>query len=174
MLSRLQARAGPRVRFRDVPRVLSGSPATVRLTCEVGRLGAPRAALALAKRHLSLREAHAVVNDLFDHGEAVVALPMVEDLSALTADLAACGVVATPYGAPASVDVRAVREATGLSQDAFAIEFGLDPATVRNWEQGRSTPDTAARSFLLTIAKNPAAVRAALAGRSETPDAEAG
>jgi DNA-binding transcriptional regulator YiaG len=30
---------------------------------------------------------------------------------------------------------------------------------VRNWEQGRSEPDTAARNFLVTIAHEPNAVR---------------
>lgn len=164
-LSRLQELAGPRVRFQDVPRVCSGSPATVLLTSEPARPNAPAAALALAKRHLPLRQAHAVVTRLFDDGEAVVTLPMVEDLAALTAELAACNVTAVPYGAPATLDVKAVREATGLSQENFALQFGLELATVRNWEQGRSEPDTAARSFLLTIARNPQAVRAALAGQ---------
>jgi putative transcriptional regulator len=36
-------------------------------------------------------------------------------------------------------------------------------ATLRNWEQHRSEPDTAARNFLVTIARNPHAVRSALA-----------
>lgn len=162
-LSRLQELAGPRVRFQDVPRVLSGSPATVLLRSEPAQVAGPSAALVLAKRHLSLRQAHAVVTHLFDDGEAVVTLPMVEDLAALTAELATCNVAAVPYGAPATLDVKAVREATGLSQENFALQFGLELATVRNWEQGRSEPDTAARSFLLTIARNPQAVRAALA-----------
>jgi DNA-binding transcriptional regulator YiaG len=163
----LEERAGPRVQVRDVPRVRSGSPGKFLLESEAARLNAPAAALALAKRHLSLRQAHAAVNELFDHGQTIVALPMVEDIAALVSDLAACAVTVAPYGAPPTIDVREVREATGLSQEAFALQFGLDLATVRNWEQGRSEPDTAARSFLRTIACNPAAVRDALAGRKE-------
>ncbi|WP_210208625.1 helix-turn-helix domain-containing protein [Rhodoplanes roseus] len=124
--------------------------------------------MALAKRHLSLRQAHTAVNELFDHGRTIVALPMVEDAAVLESDLAACGVTLAPYGAPEAVDVRAIREATGLSQEGFALQFGLDPATLRNWEQGRSEPDTAARSFLQTIARHPDAVRMALtAGSTE-------
>lgn len=163
--SSLEERTGPRVQVRDVSRVRSGSPAKFLLETEPSRLNAPGAARALAKRHLSLRQAHAVVTELFDHTRAVVLLPMVEDEAALVNELADCGVTATPYGAPARIDVRAVREATGLSQEAFALQFGLEPATVRNWEQGRSEPDAAARSFLQTIWMNPDAVRAALSGR---------
>lgn len=39
------------------------------------------------------------------------------------------------------VDVRKVRTRMGLSQSEFATKFGLPPATLRNWEQGRSRPD---------------------------------
>jgi DNA-binding XRE family transcriptional regulator len=163
--SRLEERAGPRVQVRDVARVRSGSPGKFLLETELSRLNAPGAARALAKRHLPLKQAHAVVTELFDGARAIVALPMVEDVAALVDELAGCGVTATPYGAPARIDVRAVREATGLSQEGFALHFGLDAATVRNWEQGRSEPDTAARSFLQTIRANPDAVRAALTSR---------
>jgi DNA-binding transcriptional regulator YiaG len=119
--------------------------------------------LALAKRHLSLREAHSIVTRLFDDGEAVVELPVVESVDALMRDLAASHVAAMPYGAPAKVDVRAIREDLQMSQEQFALEFGLELATLRNWEQHRSEPDTAARNFLVTIAHDPDAVRNALA-----------
>jgi DNA-binding transcriptional regulator YiaG len=76
--------------------------------------------------------------------------------------LAACNVVAKAYGPAPKVDVKAIRETMELSQEQFALEFGLELATVRNWEQGRSEPDTAARNFLVTIAHEPNAVRRAL------------
>ena len=116
----------------------------------------------MAKRHLSMREAHALVTRLFDHGEAVVELPAVESVADLVRDLAACNVVAKAYGPPPKVDVKAIRETMEMSQEQFAVEFGLELATVRNWEQGRSEPDTAARNFLVTIAHEPNAVRRAL------------
>lgn len=160
--SQLKELLGPRVQVRDVPRVASGSPGRFLLTSKPTAVNGPGAALALAKRHMSLREAHSVVTRLFDDGEAVVELPMVENVAALTKELAACHVVAKPYGAREKIDVRALRDATGLSQEEFALQFGLELATLRNWEQGRSEPDTAARTFLTTIARNPDAVRAAL------------
>ena len=35
---------------------------------------------------------------------------------------------------PESIDVRAIREKMGLSQDSFANNFGLSVYTLRNWE----------------------------------------
>jgi putative transcriptional regulator len=56
------------------------------------------------------------------------------------------------------VDVRKVRIKMGLSQSEFATKFGLPPATLRNWEQGRSRPDAPTRVLLAVIAKHPEAV----------------
>ena len=56
------------------------------------------------------------------------------------------------------VDVRKVRTGMGLSQAQFATKFGFPPATLRNWEQGRSRPDAPTRVLLAVIAKHPEAV----------------
>ena len=56
------------------------------------------------------------------------------------------------------VDVRDVRLKMGLSQSQFATKFGFPPATLRNWEQGRSYPDAPTRVLLAVIAKHPEAV----------------
>lgn len=56
------------------------------------------------------------------------------------------------------IDVRDVRTRMGLSQAEFATKFGLPPATLRNWEQGRSRPDAPTRVLLAVIAKHPEAV----------------
>jgi putative transcriptional regulator len=56
------------------------------------------------------------------------------------------------------VDVRKVRTKMGLSQAQFATRFGFPPATLRNWEQGRSRPDAPTRVLLAVIAKHPDAV----------------
>ena len=57
-----------------------------------------------------------------------------------------------------TVDVREVRMKMGLSQAQFATKFGFPPATLRNWEQGRSRPDAPTRVLLAVIAKHPDAV----------------
>ena len=61
------------------------------------------------------------------------------------------------------VDVRRVRLKMGLSQAQFATKFGFPPATLRNWEQGRSHPDAPTRVLLAVIAKHPEAVEDVLA-----------
>ncbi len=57
-----------------------------------------------------------------------------------------------------TIDVRKVRKKMNLSQSQFAAKFGFPPATLRNWEQGRSRPDTPTRVLLAVIAKHPEAV----------------
>ena len=56
------------------------------------------------------------------------------------------------------LNVRDVRLKMGLSQSQFATKFGFPPATLRNWEQGRSYPDAPTRVLLAVIAKHPEAV----------------
>lgn len=67
------------------------------------------------------------------------------------------------HRAPESVDVRAIRARTKLSQLRFAERYGFDVTAVRNWEQGRRQPDRAARAYLLVIDREPEAVERALA-----------
>ncbi len=50
----------------------------------------------------------------------------------------------------------------GLSQTQFAARFGFTAGTVRNWEQGRTKPEGAARVLLAVIAHHPEAVEDAL------------
>lgn len=67
------------------------------------------------------------------------------------------------HPAPESVDVRAIRARTKLSQLRFAERYGFDVTAVRNWEQGRRQPDRAARAYLQVIDREPEAVERALA-----------
>ena len=54
--------------------------------------------------------------------------------------------------------VAAIRAKLRLSQKAFSSAFGISPATLRNWEQGRRQPTGAARVLLRVAAKHPKAV----------------
>ena len=56
------------------------------------------------------------------------------------------------------VDVQRVREKLGLSQAEFAAAFAVSIATVRNWEQGRRTPEGPAKVLLNVIERHPEAV----------------
>jgi putative transcriptional regulator len=101
-------------------------------------------------------------------GESVaVEIPMVEDAAIFERDLKRLGVEAERRDPPSEVDIKAIRERLGLSQDEFATRFGLDPASLRNWEQRRSVPELAVRSFLKVISADPGAVESALASEFE-------
>jgi putative transcriptional regulator len=59
-------------------------------------------------------------------------------------------------------DVKRVREKLDASQSEFALMIGVSVATLRNWEQGRRTPDGPALALLRVAARNPRAVAEAL------------
>lgn len=61
------------------------------------------------------------------------------------------------------VDVKAIRQSLDMTQEAFADAFRLDVSSIRAWEQRRRRPEKAARLYLKVIAKNPQAVRDAIA-----------
>jgi putative transcriptional regulator len=58
--------------------------------------------------------------------------------------------------------VKVMRRALGLTQEEFAAHFHIPLGTLRDWEQGKSEPDTCARAYLRVIARNPKAVTDAL------------
>ena len=65
--------------------------------------------------------------------------------------------------ADAAAWTRDLRARLHLTQDTFAARLGVPVATVRNWEQGKRQPRGAARVLLRVIAREPDAVRRALA-----------
>jgi putative transcriptional regulator len=56
-----------------------------------------------------------------------------------------------------------VRWALRMSQNEFAKAFRIPLGTLRDWEQHRRDPDQAAQAYLEVIAREPEAVRRALA-----------
>jgi putative transcriptional regulator len=63
---------------------------------------------------------------------------------------------------PEALNVRAIREKTGMSQERFCATFGISIGTLRHWEQGLRTPRGAARVLLKVVDRNPKAVIAAV------------
>ena len=63
---------------------------------------------------------------------------------------------------PAEIDVKAIRQKLGLSQQTFALRFGFTPAAVRDWEQRRRQPEQAARVLLMLIDESPQTVERVL------------
>ena len=58
--------------------------------------------------------------------------------------------------------VKVIRRALKLTQEEFAARFHIPLGTLRDWEQGKTEPDQAARAYLTVIARNPKAVTDAL------------
>ncbi len=59
---------------------------------------------------------------------------------------------------PPQVDVKAVRERTGLTQEEFAAAFAISLGALRHWERGDRRPRGTALVLLNVIAKEPQAV----------------
>lgn len=56
-------------------------------------------------------------------------------------------------------DVAALRKFVGLTQAEFARAMGISVHTLRNWEQGRRTPEGPAIALLRIAARHPRVIR---------------
>ncbi|AOV16193.1 transcriptional regulator [Acidihalobacter aeolianus] len=63
-----------------------------------------------------------------------------------------------------ALDVKAIRERTGLSQGRFALLMGVSVRTLQNWEQGRQQPQGPAESLLRIVKNDPQGAMKALHG----------
>jgi putative transcriptional regulator len=163
MDSSLRERVARLGRVQAVSRAESGSPATLLIEWagDIRDIQKIPAIEALAHRWMPKLRAMRAVDAMVGDRKAYVYVPKVESLDALTQELATAGVKATALP-NAGIDVRAMRETLDLTQEQFAVRYGLDVDAVRNWETGRRTPDTAAQSYLRAIRGNPEAVETAL------------
>ena len=64
----------------------------------------------------------------------------------------------------APADVKAIRNRLGKSQAEFSLMIGVSIATLRNWEQGRRTPEGPALAPLRVASAAPRTVSRALRG----------
>lgn len=60
-----------------------------------------------------------------------------------------------------------IRERLNMTQEQFATSFQVPLGTLRDWEQGTRVPDSAARTLLRVIDRNPELVLATLANPPE-------
>lgn len=61
-----------------------------------------------------------------------------------------------------TVNVKALRERLGLTQNEFSGMIGVSIKTQQNWEQGRREPEGPAKALLHVVEKEPQAVLSAL------------
>jgi hypothetical protein len=92
MRSSLRALFGHRVRVAATSRVCSGSPATYLLRAEPSFAKTVSAAQVLAKRHLPLRAAKAVVERLLEKHDVTIEIPQVENTKSFETELEELGV----------------------------------------------------------------------------------
>lgn len=62
-----------------------------------------------------------------------------------------------------TIDVRAIRAANSMTQDAFAKTYRLPVGSVRDWEQGRRQPDSGTAVLLRMIEVDPKGVEKIIA-----------
>ena len=151
-------------RIQGIDPVKSGSSEVValRLRGSLGETKSVEAIIALRRRGVPTLKAKRAVEAAMERRANVIEAPNVEDRYALAEDLKRVGFVLSIV-TPLAVDVRKLRERLSLTQEQFALRFGLELDAVRNWEYGRREPDAAAKSYLTVIDKAPEAVQEALA-----------
>lgn len=59
---------------------------------------------------------------------------------------------------PTAVDVKSIRAKVGMTQEEFAVTFGINLGTLRHWERGDRFPRGSALALLNLIQKDPATI----------------
>jgi DNA-binding transcriptional regulator YiaG len=108
----------------------------------------------LVRDGVAVRSARNAIDELIAGKMAYVEAPSVADYTAFKRKMAGHG-IAVQRVEPRIIDVKALRARLGISQEAFAGRYCLDVATVRNWEQGRTTPEGPAAALLQAIDRDP-------------------
>ncbi len=88
-------------------------------------------------------------------GKAFTEISMGLDEAIAHADGKVTGV--TEYK-PKEINVKSIRDKTGMSQQKFCATFGISIGTLRHWEQGLRSPRGPARVLLKVIQNNPMAI----------------
>jgi len=64
--------------------------------------------------------------------------------------------------AVSKINIKAIRQKTGLSQTGFSQLFAINKRTLQDWEQQRRNPSVAARVILALIDQHPSTVKKTL------------
>jgi DNA-binding transcriptional regulator YiaG len=158
---RFARRAGGKA--RDLVR--SGSPAiqNLRINPEAREVNSIAAIEALVRRHMPLLKAKRAIETVLTDGSHYLQVPKVEDAESLRSDLRSAGFTVRVAPVPGRVvDVKALREKLGTSQEVFAARYRISLDVLRNWEQRRNEPDAIARNMLEMIDRDPAGTERAL------------
>ena len=144
----------------DVHRSHSDSPA-ISFILRANAISQPvEVARFLMRGGVSLRKAHEILERISAGARVPVELRG-SNRAVISSELKKLGVSALAIKSP-NVDIKRIRESQNLSQPEFAILYGLELDTLRNWEQGRNVPDRSTMVLLKVIERCPDAVLEAL------------
>lgn len=108
----------------------------------------------LVRSGVPARTAKRAIDKLVEGKSAYVAAPTVDDYDVLRREMIVHKVRVLRMK-PRAVDVKTLRARLGISQEEFAGRYGIDVATLRNWEQGRTMPAGPAAVLLQLIDRAP-------------------
>jgi DNA-binding transcriptional regulator YiaG len=98
-----------------------------------------------------------------DNAPEITVLQLPKFKAEATELIRADGIEALEQVWPKPIDIKAIRRRVKMSQAEFSRTYGISKRALQEWEQGGRQPDSAARAYLIVIAKEPAVVRRALA-----------
>ena len=87
-------------------------------------------------------------------------------VDAMTDEAIARQIASNPDAAPdmaPEINIRAIRQAAGMTQAQFAAAYEFSVRTVQEWERGAKRPSGRARTLLRAIKGDPEGLRRALA-----------
>jgi DNA-binding transcriptional regulator YiaG len=138
--------------------VQSGSPTILNLrpNPEAREVNSIAAIESLMRRHVPLLKAKRAIEATLVDGNNYLQVPKVEDLHKLRSELQSAGFLVRLAPLPGrAIDVKALRERLGKSQEQFAARYRISVDVLRNWEQHRNEPDPVARNLLEMIERDP-------------------
>lgn len=147
--------------------VQSGSPAilSLRTHADEGEVNSIAAIELLVRRHVPLLKAKRAIEAVLADGSYYLPVPKVEDFEQLRSELRTAGFAVRVAPVPGrTIDVKALREKLGTSQEQFAARYRISLDVLRNWEQRRNEPDPIARNVLEMIERDPSGVERVLWG----------
>jgi len=127
------------------------------------------------RRVISLRKANirevkrAMAKSLSKAARAALAATDWNKIDAMTDEDLARQIAANPDSAPdmaPEIDVRAIRNAAGMTQAQFSETYEFSIRTLQEWERGAKKPSGPARTLLRAIKADPEGLRKALASAS--------
>jgi len=112
-----------------------------------------------------LLKAKRAIEAVLTEGSHYLPVPKVEDPGRLRSELQEAGFTVRVAPVPGrAIDVKALRERLGTSQEQFAARYRISLYVLRNWEQRRNEPDPIARNVLEMIERDPVGTERALWG----------